>query len=400
MTQVSSQIFQLESLRADTPGCASRIHLNNAGASLMPRPVLDAVQGYLALEAEIGGYEAADVQSAAIDRAYTDVAELVGCAARNIAFVENATVAYAQALSTLNFERGDVIVTSKNDYISNQVMFLALARRFGVEVVRAPDSPEGGVDPRAVETLIQARRPKLVAITWIPTNSGLIQPVEEVGRLCRQYDILYLVDACQAVGQLPIDVEALGCDFLSATGRKFLRGPRGTGFLYAADRVLEGGLEPLFIDMRGAEWIEPDLYRPEPSARRFENWEFAYALILGIGEAARYANRLGLSDIAQRSLGLATTTRQRLAAMDGARILDQGPHLGAIVTVTFPHVDPHLLLETLRQRRINTSLTFRNYATIDFAEKDVEWALRVSPHYFNTSEEVDELVGALEEILA
>jgi len=395
-----SQVLDLATLRAETPGCAARIHLNNAGAALMPQPVLSAIQEHLALEAEIGGYEAADARAEAIDQVYEDIADLVGSKARNIALVENATVGYSQALSTIRFERGDVILTSKNDYISNQLMFLALARRFGVEVIRAPDMLIGGVDPEAVGKLLNLRRPKLVAMTWIPTNSGLIQPVEEVGQLCRQHEVPYLVDACQTVGQLPIDVEALGCDFLSATGRKFLRGPRGTGFLYVADRVLEAGTEPLFIDMRGAEWTAPNVYRPDPSARRFENWEFAYALLLGIGAAARYANKLGVENIAERTMELAASARQRLAELDGARLLDHGPRLGAIITLVLPNAEPHALLERLRQRRINTSLSFRSFATIDFTEKHVEWALRVSPHYYNTLGEVDALVEALGEELA
>ena len=217
------------------------------------------------LEAAIGGYEAVETRVDAIEQAYTDIATLVGSQTRNIAFVENATVAYSQALSSIAFERGDVILTSNNDYISNQLMFLALAHRFGVEVVLAPDASEGGVDPEAVGALLGQRRPKLVAMTWIPTNSGLVQPMEEVGRLCRHCAVPYLVDARQTVGQFPIDAEALGCDFLCATGRKFLRGPRGTGFPYVAGRALDAGLEPLFIDLRGAEWTAPDVYHPVSS---------------------------------------------------------------------------------------------------------------------------------------
>ena len=396
----AAETFDLAAVRADTPGCATRIHLNNAGAALMPRPVITAIQEHLMLEADIGGYEAAEARVDAIEQAYTDIAKLVGSQTRNIAFVENATVAYSQALSSIAFERGDVILTSKNDYISNQLMFLALARRFGVEVVRAPDASEGGVDPEAVGELLGQRRPKLVAMTWIPTNSGLVQPVEEVGRLCRHYEVPYLVDACQTVGQLPIDVEALGCDFLCATGRKFLRGPRGTGFLHVADGALDAGSEPLFIDLRGAEWTAPGVYRPVSSARRFENWEFAYALLLGVGAAARYANGLGIDAISDRAIDLAALARTLLAEIDGARLLDRGARLGAIVTLELPNTEPHTLLETLRHERINTSLSFRHHATIDFAEKEVEWALRVSPHYYNTAEEIHTFVEALRDALS
>ncbi|MFW6330549.1 MAG: aminotransferase class V-fold PLP-dependent enzyme, partial [Gemmatimonadota bacterium] len=281
--------------RRDTPAALrGRIHLNNAGASLMPEPVLAMVRDHLDRETRLGGYEAADDAATRIERAYGHVATLVGAAPRNIAMVENATVAFAQALSAFDFRPGDVILTTRNDYASNQLMYLSLAERLGVEVVRAADAPEGGVDPESVRTLARERRPALVALTWVPTNSGLVQPAEAVGEICAELEVPYLVDACQAVGQMPVDVAALRCDFLAATGRKFLRGPRGTGFLFVADRALERGRRPLYLDMRGADWTAADAYRLRHDARRFENWEFAYALVLGLGEAAWYAREVGV----------------------------------------------------------------------------------------------------------
>ena len=199
--------------------------------------------------------------------------------------------------------------TSRNDYVSNQIQYLALADRFGVEVLRAPDAPEGGVDLAAIEGLIHRRRPRLVAVTHIPTNSGLVQDVTAIGAMCRARDILYLVDGCQSVGQMPVDVEAIGCDFFSATARKYLRGPRGAGFLYVSDRALDAGLEPLFPDMRGADWVAPDLYQPAPDAKRFETWEFFWGLVRATGVAAKYATDLGLDAIRERSWGLADQLR-------------------------------------------------------------------------------------------
>lgn len=388
---------ELTRFRAETPGCAERIHLNNAGAALMPAPVLAAMVEHLELESHIGGYEAAEQRAAAIEDAYAAVAALLGCAPRNIAMVENATVAYQQALSAIPFERGDVILTSVNDYVSNQIMFLSLARRFGMEVVRAPEAAEGGIDPEAVSRLVRERQPRLVALTHVPTNSGLVQPVEAVGRICREHNVWYLVDACQSAGQLPLNVNAVGCDFLSATSRKFLRGPRGAGFLFASDRALTAGLEPLFLDLRSARWLEPDRYEAVPSAKRYENWEFAYALVLGTGAAVRYALTIGIERIAQRTSPLAELLREQLGAA-GFRVLDRGARRCGIVTIEIPGRDGAEIHRALMQRGVNTSVSSRQYAVIDFAQKGVEWALRASPHYYNTEDEIRNAVTAIREV--
>jgi selenocysteine lyase/cysteine desulfurase len=391
--------MNLPHLRADTPGCAHRVHFNNAGAALMPRPVIDAVQAHIDREAEIGGYEADARVRGALEDAHAVVGEIIGAAPDRVAFVEHATAAVSAALSAVPFAPGDVIATTQNDYASSQIQYLSLARRFGVEIVRAPDAPEGGVDLVAMEEIIHRRRPKLVTVTHVPTNSGLIQDVTSIGTMCRARDILYLVDACQSVGQMPIDVEAIGCDFLAATARKYLRGPRGVGFLYVSDRVLDMGLEPLFIDMWGADWIDADLYQPAPDARRFEWWERSVALALGMGAAARYAGDLGLVPIRDRVRTLAAMLRERLVALPGVHVLDRGRELGATVSVTIDGHDAKELVEELRLRGINTSAQERVYAVLDFDAKGVETALRISPHYYNLESEIDTLLDALAEVL-
>jgi selenocysteine lyase/cysteine desulfurase len=390
----------VDTLRADTPGCLHRVHLNNAGASLMPRPVIDAVMGHLELEATIGGYEAAADAEGRITRAYWDVAELLGTAPDRIAFTEHATASFVAALSSVPLEAGDVILTTRNDYVSNQIQYLSLSHRLGVEIVRAPDGPEGGVDLQAMEEIIHRRRPKLVAVTHMPTNSGVVQDVASVGSMCRARDVLYLVDGCQSVGQTPIDVGAIGCDFFSATSRKYLRGPRGAGFLYVSDRVMDRGLEPLFLDMRGADWIGEDLYQPAPDARRFETWEYAWGLVLGTGAAARYAKALGLEAIRDRARGLATDLRTRLAELAGVRVLDRGTELGATVTAHVEGHDPVDLVTELRRCGVNTSAQSRIDAVIDYDTKGVDGALRMSPHYFNDGSDLDALIDALADIIS
>ena len=378
--------------RADTPGCDHVNHLNNAGASLAPRPVLQAIIDHLQREAINGAYESADDAADAVRDAYENVARLIGAQARNIAIVENSTVAFFQALSVFDFRAGDVIVTTRNDYISNQLAYLSLAQRQGVVIERAADLPEGGVDPQSVRELLRKPRVRLLAVTWIPTNSGLIQPVEAIGEIAQEAGVPYLVDACQAVGQMPIDVSRLRCDFLSATARKFLRGPRGIGFLYISDRALKRGDAPLYVDMRGADWITADSLELTPDARRFENWEFSYALVLGLGVAARYAIDAGIERCGARAWMLADRARRGLATF--ARVLDRGEKRAAIVTVDLGR-DASGVAAELRKQGINTSATFRQWAILDMTEKRAESALRISPHYYNTEEEVDAAVEGI-----
>ena len=386
--------------RHDTPGCSRVAHLNNAGAALAPSVVRKAIDEHLDLESEIGGYEAAELRAGEVREVYGAVGRLMGARGENLALVQNSTVAFAQAISAFDLGPEDSILTSQDDYASNQIMYLSLAQRRGVRIVRAPDGPEGGIDPEEVRRLVARKRPTLVALTWIPTNSGLVQPAERVGEICRAAEIPYLVDACQAVGQMPIDVNRLGCDFLSGTARKFVRGPRGLGFLYISDRMLGRGAHPLLIDMHGATWTERDSFELTPDARRFETWEFAYALMFGLGAAAQYALDVGLETARDRSRGLAAYVRERLADLPGVRVLDRGKELCAIATAEIEGWHSKDVKLALRQRGINTSSPEREDAVIDMDSKHVTSALRISPHYYNTREEIDSAVEALGEVLA
>ncbi len=385
--------------RGDTPGCANRIHLNNAGAGLMPTPVLDACKEHLQLEAHIGGYEAAETRADAVAQVYGDVGRLIGASAENVAIVANATAGFIQAMSSFDFSPGDVIITTRADYTSYQITFLSLAQRLGAVVRHAAELPEGGVDPDSVRELARDPRCRLVHLSWVPTHSGIIQNAEGVGDVCEELGVPYLVDACQAVGQMPIDVSRLKCDYLSATARKFLRGPRGVGFLYASDRALARGDHPLFVDMRGAKWVDAERYAIAPTAIRYEDWEFSYALVLGLGAAARYSLDVGIELASSRAFALARRVREQLARLEGVRVLDGGREQCAIVTASFERRDAQDIVSELSRQRINTSASLRWYGLLDFSERGVESALRISPHYYNTEEEADEVVAAIERVV-
>jgi len=384
--------------RADTPGCANRNHLNNAGASLMPRPVIDAITDHIRLEGEVGGYEAADAREQAVEATYRGLASLIGAKRQNVAIVSSATAGFVQTLSSFDFAPGDAIVTTRCDYTSYQIQYLSLHRRLGVKVLHADDLPEGGVDPESVRDLVRRNRVRLVAVSWVPTNSGLVQDVEGVGAVCEEAGVPFSIDACQAIGQIEIDVSALRCDYLSVTARKFLRGPRGVGFMFASDRALARGDHPLFVDMHGAKWVAPDAYEIAPTAQRFEDWEFPYALVLGLGAAAGYLIDVGIDVAHERAFGLAAHAREGLARIPGVRVLDRGANPCAIVTADVRGLDASDVVAALQKRGINTTASLGWYGLLDFAEKRVESALRVSPHYFNTLEEVDSLVAAVGEV--
>lgn len=394
-------MIQLSTLRADTPGVGHVVHFNNAGASLMPKPVIDAITNYIGLEAQIGGYEAAEVQKLAIQDFYDATADLLNTTANHIAATASATDSYSRALSAIPFQAGDVILTTLNDYVSNQIAFLSLQHRFGVRVVRAADDPQGGVSVDDMAEKIRLLRPRLVAVTHVPTNSGLVQSVEAIGQLCRENDILYLVDACQSVGQFPIDVTRIQCDFLTATCRKFLRGPRGMGFLYVSDKVLTSGLSPLFIDLRGASWESADTFQPVPTAQRFEDWEFPYALVVGAAQAHRYALQVGLDIIASRNAALCATLRSELSQLPSVRLLDQGQSLASLITLFSERRSAADLKASLLAEHINTSVITWGGAILDFDRKGMKTAiLRISPHYFNTDDEINTLVDALKRSLS
>ena len=384
--------------RRDTPGCTHKVHFNNAGASLMPSPVLESISSYLSLEAITGGYETADLKAADLEGYYESMSRLLNCRPRNIAYTSSATNSFARALSCLQLEKGDNILIAREDYISNQLAFLSLQKRFGIQLLRAASLSEGGVDVDDLKRLIDKHRPKLVSLSHIPTNSGLIQPVEAVGKLCHEQNIPYLVDGCQSAGQIPLDVNKIHCDFLTGTFRKFMRGPRGAGFLFVSDSILDKQLEPMFLDMRGADWISQDAYKLRADARRFEDWENSPALVLGSKASADYALKVGLDEIQKRNEYLCKLVREKLTKLN-LMTLDNGKHLSSIITVKIEGKGPKEVLQFLRDKNVNTSISNRNAAVIDFDAKRVTWALRISPHYYNTEEEVEKLSQALEEIV-
>jgi cysteine desulfurase/selenocysteine lyase len=382
--------------RRDTPGCERILHFNNAGASLMPQPVLEAMVAYLQEEALHGGYETAAKQNVRLEGFYTSAARLLNCQPEEIAFVENATRAWDMAFYSIPFRRGDRILTSQAEYASNFIPYLQVARRCGAVVEVVPNDESGQISVGALRQMINDYV-KLIAITHVPTNGGLVQPAAAIGAIARQAKVLYLLDACQSVGQMPIDVQEIQCDFLSVTGRKFLRGPRGTGLLYVRQAVLES-LEPPLLDLYAATWISPDRYVLRPDARRFENWEMNYAGKLGLATAIDYALDWGLAAIEARVTSLADLLRERLAALPAVTLRDLGRQQCAIVSFTLAAHSPKEIQQQLAARAINVSVSPREYTLLDMQQRGLESLVRASVHYYNTESEIERFVAAVADL--
>ncbi len=389
--------FDLQRARQDTPGCEHVLHFNNAGAALMPAPVLDATIAHLQLEAQIGGYEAAEQSEAVIEQVYDAAARLINCSRDEIAIIENATRAWDMAFYSIPFKPGDRILTAVAEYASNYIAFLQIAQKTGAIVEAIPNDAHGQISLEALRNAIDDRV-KLIAITHVPTNGGLVNPAAEVGKIARENGILYLLDACQSVGQMPIDVDQIGCDMLSATGRKYLRGPRGTGFLYVRRGVLER-LEPPFLDLHAAQWVARDKYEMSPNARRFENWESNYAGKIGLGVAIDYALKWGIDTLWRRIKTLAYTLRTQLSPLPGIIVRDRGVTQCGIVTFTIEDKDPHAIQQALGKQHINVSVTERGSTLLDMDARGLDSIVRASVHYYNSEDEIERFCRAVESLL-
>ncbi|EFV12111.1 aminotransferase class V-fold PLP-dependent enzyme [Segniliparus rugosus] len=389
-------MLDIDRIRADTPGVMGTLFFDSAGSSLPPLPVLEAVIAHLRLEAQIGGYRAAEAAKDRFAGVKQSIARLIGSAPEDVALLDSAGRAWNEFFSSVPFEPGDRILTCRADYPSNAINALKAGKTSGVRVEVIPSDQHGRVDLGALEAMLDDRV-RLVSLVEVPTNSGLINPVREVVELAHAHGALVLHDACQSVGQLPVDVAESGVDAMSSTGRKWLRGPRGTGFLYVNPKTT-AGLEPRVLGTYTTAWTGPDEYEVAKDASRFEQWEGNIAGFLGLGAAVDYLLDVGVAEASAALRANARRLREGLARIPGARVWDLGEDLGGIVTFSLDGVSADEVVAELVERSVSCHFSRRTSAQHDMAAKGLTDVVRFSPHYFNTEPEVDHLLGLVSEV--
>jgi selenocysteine lyase/cysteine desulfurase len=394
--------IDVEAERGGTPGCATVCHLNNAGAALPAAATLATMVDHLHLESERGGYEAAVSVADRLEAVRRSAARLLGAGPDEVVLTGSDTQGWTKALWGLalggGIAAGQVLLADRLAYDSHYLGLMQVAELTGATIDVVPSTDDGTLSPEALAGLLEPGRAALVALTHVGTHRGLVNPVVEGGMLCRRAGVPYFLDACQSVGQLPVDVAEIGCDVATATGRKWLRGPRGTGLLYVRTELAER-MAPPGIGWSAALWEDAGHYRLRPGPERFVEFEIPVAAHLALGTAVDHALALGLVAIAERVGRLAERLRADLSDLAGVAVHDGGRQRSGIVTFTVEGVVPTAVVEGAAAAGINVSASDASMYRLDLGATNPLSRVRASPHYYNTEEELSRLVEVVDTLI-
>ncbi|NMX55422.1 aminotransferase class V-fold PLP-dependent enzyme [Pseudomonas edaphica] len=388
--------LQVQHLRDDTPGCQSGIvHFNHAGASLPSQATLDAIIDQLQREARDGPMEAGEHGAILVEKARRAAGQLLNAPVSSIAFASSGSTAWSLAFQALGpWQPGDRILVGRHEWGGN-LASMQLAVQAGARVEVIPCDATGAVCPLALEAMIDANV-KLIDLTWLPANGGLINPAQAIGEVARRHAIPYFIDAGQAVGQLPVDVQALHCDVLKSAGRKHLRGPRGTALLYVRPDFLQR-LNPAQRDVFSAPWTVEG-FDLRNDARRFETSEVSYALLAGLGNALQEVNRLGVERTWERVLQLSGRIRDALRQIPGVSLHDLGTVHSGLIAFNLAGWEAFELKRRLGLKRINIGANGVAYTPLDMQARGLTSIARVSVSPLNTEHDIELLIAALREL--
>lgn len=393
---IGDRPIDVDAERAITPGSTTRHHFNSAGAALQTSQTVDAVVAHLRLEESEGGYEAATRNKPLTEAAYAHAATLLGATPDEIALFDSATTGMRQVLDALRFTTGQKVIVSRSTYVSQALQLLSLRAERAIDLVVLPNSEDGSLDLTALEVQLASSTDAVICVAHIPTSSGLVEPVEAVGALAKQYGALFVLDATQSVGQVVVDVAAIGCDVLVTTGRKFLRAPRGTGLAFVSAALIER-IDPWAPDVRASSWTSENDWSSAPIARKLESWEHAVAARVGLATALEQAIGRGMGPTAAYLGALSADLRSRLSGIDGVELADPPAATSAIITFRLPGVPDAEVIAFLKTRDIHTISIPAAHAQWDLGSRGIQSVIRASVHVYNNTADLDALTNAVSE---
>ncbi|MFI8106512.1 aminotransferase class V-fold PLP-dependent enzyme [Streptomyces sp. NPDC086023] len=374
-----------------------RVHLNTAGAGLMPAEVVDVMADHLAQEAAEGAYETELRHADTLDKGvYEALASVLDAPVDDVALFDNATRAWSSAVGALRLTGTGRVWITPYEYAGNLILWTELRRRTGLRVEVVPLTPSGDLDLDWMRRNIR-EDVAVVSVPHVPSGCGIVNPVEEIGRILAPWPCLYLVDACQSVGQLDVSVRRIGCDLLTGAGRKFLCGPRGTGFAAIGPR-LRAAATPLFHDLHVADVTALHDYEVHTdSARRFEYAERSAAAVRGLDAALRHH----LARTAEPGTGhdARAAIRDAIAAVPGTRLIDPGTRHASLVTFVCADVSAARIRAELAARGVSVWVAQGNHTPLYLPGQGVDHAVRVSPHHYTSPQDTEVFARALREVI-
>ncbi|MCE5292120.1 MAG: aminotransferase class V-fold PLP-dependent enzyme [Nocardiaceae bacterium] len=387
-------MWTLDDVRADAPACQNLVFLDSAGSSLPPNQVVETVVRHVRREAEVGGYRAANERLDDLAAVKTSIGRLINAPAESIALSDSASRSWSDFFYSVPLQPDDRILISHIEYGSNAIAALQRSAQTGATVEPIPCDPSGRIDLEAFERMLD-ERVKLVSLVHVPTNGGVVNPVRPVADLAHKVGALVLLDACQSAGQLSLDVAAMGVDALSATGRKWLRGPRGTGLLYV-DPTLD--LTPSRLDLHGATWQSIADFDVVPDASRFEFWEFNVAARLGLGAAVDYLLDHGPDSVYAAIAATAANTRAQLREIPGVTVHDPDGELAGIVSFSVAGCEGTEVRDMLAKQDITVTVSHRSSTLLDMSRRGLDSVVRASPHCFVSPDDIATFTRAVTDI--
>ena len=375
----------------------SVVHFNHSGAGLPSPETVQAVVDHLRLEAERGPMEAGAIASDAIRNSYQVAAQLLGCAPQDVAFGTSHGQLYGNLIASIPLSAGDKIFVSRQEWIGNVLCLQRSANLSGASLSLMASDDTSAVDPIALGESLSSEV-RIVALTWIGAGSALINPAAAIGAAIRHAgsSAFFIIDASQAIGQVPINVAEIGCDALIACGRKFLRGPRGTALAYISPR-LAAEIVPRSIDNVSSTLSNGNVVVAN-SAQAFEFGEESVALKLGLGKAIEQALSLGVDRIRLKLHHKAAILRQALAVVPGVQLLDLGNSKGAAVTFAINGVACATAKQRLADQGINIGMNGPGYTPYDLSIRGISELLRASVHLSTTDDDIALIVNATRSI--